>query len=215
VTPSRAYNASGRQRDARQRRQRVVEVATELFLSQGYGATSIEQIADRAEVSAPMIYSAFGSKAGVLKQAVDVAVVGDDEAVGVLDRDGFQDVMTGPDLGAQIRMAAALGREIHARSADLLALVAGVAGADPAVAELQADLRRQRLESGHAFVGALPPGSLQPGLDVDEACEVLDLIAGPEGWSRLVTEAGWTPERYEAWLADAIERLITGPAPSG
>ena len=69
--------------------------------------------------------------------------------------------------------------------------------------------------SGRAFVGALPPGSLQPGLDVDEACEVLDLMAGPEGWSRLVTEAGWTPERYEAWLADAIERLITGPAPSG
>ena len=42
----------------------------------GYGATTITAIATRAEVSAPTVYAAFGTKAEVLKRVIDVALAG-------------------------------------------------------------------------------------------------------------------------------------------
>lgn len=64
----------------------MIEAAARLFVEQGFGATSINQIAAAAEVSAPTSYATFGSKAGVLARAIDVAVVGDYEDVPVVDR---------------------------------------------------------------------------------------------------------------------------------
>ena len=46
----RRYDASRRRAQAEERQRRVLEVATELFLAQGYGATSIDEIARTADV---------------------------------------------------------------------------------------------------------------------------------------------------------------------
>ena len=63
----RSYDASRRQADAVDRRRRVIDAAEELFLSVGYGTTSINEIARAADVSPQMIYASFGSKAGILR----------------------------------------------------------------------------------------------------------------------------------------------------
>ena len=44
----------------------------DLFLTVGYGATSINEIARAADVSPQMIYASFGSKAGILAKLADV-----------------------------------------------------------------------------------------------------------------------------------------------
>ncbi|MEO6579374.1 MAG: TetR/AcrR family transcriptional regulator, partial [Candidatus Limnocylindria bacterium] len=49
---------------------------------------------------------------------------------------------------------------------------------------------------------------LGAGLDPAEAADVLYAIASPETYRLLVEDRAWTPERYEAWSADAIERLL-------
>src|SRR4051794_11593353 len=81
--PNRRYDASGRQAEADERRRRVVEAGRELFLEQGYGATSIKAIAEAAGVSAPTVYAQFESKAGILARIVDVALAGDHEESGL------------------------------------------------------------------------------------------------------------------------------------
>ena len=55
--------------------------------SDGYGATTLQGIADRASVSVATVYAAFGNKRTVLKELVDVSIAGDDEPVAIADRD--------------------------------------------------------------------------------------------------------------------------------
>src|SRR5215203_4955815 len=77
----RSYDASRRQSEAVERRRRVIDAAHDLFLTTGYGATSITDIARTADVSPQMIYASFGSKAGILAKLADVVVAGDDAAL--------------------------------------------------------------------------------------------------------------------------------------
>jgi TetR/AcrR family transcriptional regulator, mexJK operon transcriptional repressor len=51
-------------------RDRVLEVATELFLTEGYGATSIEAVAERAGVSKRTFYHRFDNKAALFAAVV-------------------------------------------------------------------------------------------------------------------------------------------------
>jgi len=48
---------------AEQIREQILEVATPLFLNEGYGATSIEEVAKRARMSKRTLYSRFRDKA--------------------------------------------------------------------------------------------------------------------------------------------------------
>jgi TetR/AcrR family transcriptional repressor of mexJK operon len=51
-------------------RDRILEVATELFLTEGYGATSIEAVAERAGISKRTFYHRFDNKAALFTAVV-------------------------------------------------------------------------------------------------------------------------------------------------
>ena len=65
---------------ASERREQLLEVARRIFAEKGYAAASIEEIAQRADVSKPIVYEHFGGKEGVY------AVVVDREVRDLLDR---------------------------------------------------------------------------------------------------------------------------------
>lgn len=54
-----------------QRRSQLIEVARSLFAERGYDATSVEEIAQRAQVSKPVVYEHFGGKEGLYAVVVD------------------------------------------------------------------------------------------------------------------------------------------------
>ncbi len=56
---------------ARQRREQLVGVARALFAEKGFGGTSVEEIALRADVSKPVVYEHFGGKEGLYAVIVD------------------------------------------------------------------------------------------------------------------------------------------------
>ena len=70
---------------ALQNRQAVLEAATARFCERGWAA-SVRDIARAAGVSVETVYAHFGSKVDLLNAVVDVAVVGDDEPVALVDR---------------------------------------------------------------------------------------------------------------------------------
>ncbi|NIH78556.1 AcrR family transcriptional regulator [Amycolatopsis viridis] len=63
-----------------ERRQQLLDVARKLFAEKGFDGTSIEEIAQRANVSKPVVYEHFGGKEGIY------AVVVDRETQSLLDR---------------------------------------------------------------------------------------------------------------------------------
>jgi AcrR family transcriptional regulator len=56
---------------AAQRRAQLIEVGRAVFAEHGYEATAVEQIAERAKVSKPIIYDHFGGKEGLYAVIVD------------------------------------------------------------------------------------------------------------------------------------------------
>ena len=88
VNPSRrGYDSPLRRRQAHATRSAVLAAARELFLEQGYGATTVEQVAARAGVSKPTVFTAVGNKQTLLKVVRDVAMAGDDEPVTINERE--------------------------------------------------------------------------------------------------------------------------------
>lgn len=56
---------------ATERRAQLVDVGRAVFAKRGYQATSVEEIADRAKVSKPIVYEHFGGKEGLYAVIVD------------------------------------------------------------------------------------------------------------------------------------------------
>src|SRR5690348_18388204 len=78
---------------SRQTRRRILRAAYELFVDQGYGATTLQGIAERAGVAVQTIYFAFGNKPSLLKELVDVTIAGDDEPISTMRRAWFLDAL--------------------------------------------------------------------------------------------------------------------------
>jgi len=205
-SPTRTYDASGRQAAAEERRRRVVDVAHELFLREGYGPTSIATIAEAAGVSAPFVYAAFGSKAGILEAVVGVAVAGDHEEGLVRDRVEAVSVRQATDLDEWLRLGARFTRAIHQRSAAVAHLTGSVAGSDPAVAELYDRLLAGRRADLRLTIRRLP--GMRDDLDEEELVDTVDALTHWETWWTLVEVGGWTPERYERWLMEVLGAYV-------
>jgi AcrR family transcriptional regulator len=54
-----------------ERREQLIGVARAVFAERGYEAASVEEIAERAEVSKPVVYEHFGGKEGLYAVVVD------------------------------------------------------------------------------------------------------------------------------------------------
>ncbi len=54
-----------------ERREQLITIARGLFAQKGFEATSVEEIAHRAEVSKPVVYEHFGGKEGLYAVVVD------------------------------------------------------------------------------------------------------------------------------------------------
>jgi AcrR family transcriptional regulator len=83
-----------------QRRQQLLDIGRQLFGLKGYEATSIEEVAARADVSKPVVYEHFGGKEGLY------AVVVDRELQLLLDR--FTSALSAPGHPRELLERAAL-----------------------------------------------------------------------------------------------------------
>jgi AcrR family transcriptional regulator len=207
VNASRRYESKTRDEAARQTRRAVLAAAGQLFVAQGYEATTIDQIADRAGVSRPTVF-AVGSKAQLLKLARDIAIAGDDELGAVADRPAFADIAaatTAQDvLRAYARVSAHIGRRFGA-----LNEVLRERARDPELAELWQVSENERLAGARMVIkAARAKGPLKPGLTPERAAEVLWLLTDVSVQRRLVVERGWSVARFERWYADAMIDLL-------
>ena len=71
AAPEKEVRAPRARMTGTERRQQLIEIAKSLFAERGYDGTSIEEIAQRANVSKPVVYEHFGGKEGLYAVVVD------------------------------------------------------------------------------------------------------------------------------------------------
>jgi AcrR family transcriptional regulator len=186
-----------------------VAAAGRLFIRDGYAATTLQQIADEAGVAVQTVYFHFGNKRTVLKEVTDVATVGDDQPVALLDRPWVEEMRTvrgGPETVAVWLRAS---REIFARVAPILRIIRDAAGSDPEMAAQWATDQEHRHTAQLMLAETLESkGALRPGLSVDEAADVLFALNSLEIYVLLTVDRGWTPERWEQWAVRAVSDAV-------
>jgi AcrR family transcriptional regulator len=205
VKPRRTYDGAARQARTRRTQAAVVEAAQSLFVERGYAATTIEAISDRSDTPQATVYRLFSSKLGILKALLDVSIGGDDRAMPMADRPQVRALLSDADPANQLTGFAALLREIMARVGPVHRVLADAARSDQDAAALLAEIARQRHEGQQGIARSLArSGALRPGLSERDAADVIHALASPEVYGLLVTDRGWTPERYERWLKSIL-----------
>jgi AcrR family transcriptional regulator len=198
----RPYRSELRELQAAATRRAVVDAACGLFVANGWAATGMREVAAAAGVAVETVYSHFSSKRGLLQAVLDTAVVGDDAPVALAERDDFLALGKGR-RPARIRAAARGLTAVQVRTASVNVLLRQAAPADEEAAEmLRLTRERQRIDVASAFELLVGRAPSRP------ECDGLWAIASPELYLLLVEESGWSPEEYEAWIAELMERVI-------
>lgn len=215
VKPRRSYDSSRRREQARDTRLRILRAAHDLFVSQGYGRTTITDIARAADVSAETIYAAFKNKATVLHRVWDITIGGDDEDVVFHERPEIKAIRAEPDLARRFVLHARMSTATARRMGPFLVALRGAAASEPAAETMLAEVDRQRLEG----LGVMAREAAASGQLAVSEKECLDLIwSTTDGtlWHRLVVERGWTDERYADYLGTMWSAALVGtPPPEG
>jgi AcrR family transcriptional regulator len=187
-------------------RRRIVDAAAESFVADGYSATTLEQIAARAGVAVQTVYFHFGNKRTVLKQAVDVAVVGDDEPVAVLERPWLDRARAEQDPRRVIALWTATGREILSRIGPIMRVVRDAAAVDADMADQWAANQNETASAFRVLAEQLDTmGALR--VPVDEAVDILCGVAGLELYL-LFTARGWTADQWERFVVDTLAHAL-------
>jgi AcrR family transcriptional regulator len=209
-TPRRQYDASSRRKRAEDERHatraRVVEAATRLFVSKGYTATTMADIAREAGVAIQTVYAAGRSKADLLQAAVQREVAGDDADLLVHERPAYAAVAAEQDPIRQAHLLADLTCQVHQRSAPIQTAFRQAAAVEPAVAQRLAEEHRRRLETFGAIIRMLPADRLKHSYE--ECTDTAWAVASAEVFIMLRTVRGWSWDEIREWLGRTFVDLL-------
>lgn len=202
-----------RQAQVAQTEERIIAAAADLFLADGYQATTLEAVARHAQVGARTVYLRFGTKAALFKRVVDTAIVGDTRPVDVLGRDWMQAAITAPSAAERIAASAAAGRQIMERTGALFAVAQQAAATEPLIAGFWQQGREQSRHTHAIFWTRMAEeGLLGPGADLGWLIETTSVLAAAETYLLITRVQGWDLDTYQAWLTTTLSRLLAAAA---
>lgn len=196
----RSYDSTGRRAQAQQTQRAILRAAHDLFVGQGYGRTTIAQVADRAGVSPETIYATFRNKATLLHRTWDVTIGGDDEEVDFHERPEVMAIRAEPNLAKRLELHARFSTATARRMTPFVRSVQGAAASEPSAAKMAAEMERQRL-AGLSVMASEAAATGQLRVSEEECRDIMWATTDGHLWHQLVTERGWTDEQYAEWLA--------------
>jgi AcrR family transcriptional regulator len=208
--PTRAYRSQVRAESARRTRQAVVRAATDLFTENGYGPTSLADVAAAANVARPTVFAVFGSKGALLRQVLDEALAGDDEPVPVAQRPWFRPVWDARTPDQALGGYAGVCTLIGGRVSRVFEVVRRAADETPELTEIWETLLRNRRTGARMVVERLGvlDARLRQGDDVELAIDELWFFNDPAHYGALVLRCGWTEDRFRDWLAQRMRDAL-------
>src|ERR1700682_5886762 len=206
VKPRRAYNGVLRKEQAQMTRGRILDAARRLLTRGTYSSVTMEDIAREASVAYQTVYGIFGTKQRLAQGLIEIGFPHVADALKLFDELGPSD---DPELW--LRTGAHVNRLIYELCADLLRFIRE--SGDPGLLARYRDREEQRLRGmiQYGVPARLESGGrLRAGISPLEALAVIWALSGPDLYTQLVFERGWTPSRYEEWLGGwVIDRLLS------
>jgi AcrR family transcriptional regulator len=209
-SPTRKARHGGRpsRAAALELRDRILEVATELFLTEGYGSTSIEAVAARARISKRTFYHRFDDKAALFAAVVHRIIehLRPPPEVPLLEGATLQEILrrlAGLILRAALSaQAIALHRLITAESVRFPNLVRAVydEGSTQEATALIGDLLARELRD--------PRLTLE--LRSFAAAQFLHMVVALPQRRIMGLGAPMTPSELEAWADDTVNLFLNG-----
>ena len=208
----RPYDASRRRLRANEGRERMLDAARRLFAERGYAETTIDAIAQEAEVAVPTVYAAFKSKRGVLSALMNRLLSGEPGGPPLLQTAGPQRVAAERDPRRMLALFVADLSEVQERVIPTYEVMKNAARTEPDVAALLVRMQAHR----HSNLATIPArlaelGALRRGLSIEEAARTIWALASPEVRHMLLTFAGWSAAAYRRWLEATLVALLLPP----
>ena len=199
--PRRAYSSPLRTEQAQQTRRRVLETARRLFIDHGYAGTTIAAVAEAAEVSPELIYTALGGKRGLLEGVMEITgpreSAADDEAWWAM-------VAELADPADRLDKMVEYSCRILARTWPIHAIIRGAADKDAFARGLGHRLLEDRLDVQTERIRRHLDGALKAGLRADEAGQRYCALTSPELFYLLTVELGWSRDDHRSWITNLL-----------
>ncbi len=203
---SRKYVSERRAKAAQDTKAEILHAAKTLFVRHGIDRVTIAQIASKAGVAVPTVYSLYKSKEGILRGLMNTSLFGRRFQEAVAKLEGVSDPVRLIALTAQV------ARAIYEGESSELGLMRGASAFSPALRKLEQEFERVRFEMQKDRVQALFDRRKQrKTLSIDEARRILWMYTSRDIYRMLVQESGWTPARYEKWLSDTLVNALVDP----
>lgn len=197
-----------RREQAARTRDRILDAAHELFVANGYEATTMQAIADQAGVAVQTVYFRFGTKAGLLADVESRAVLGDAPREEWRQQPWATQLAVETDPHRLIELFVTVDTDIKGRLSPLVAALGAALPADPASI---AERERGRDEFFASFVGRLQSlGALRAGLSPGRAVDILRVIDTLEAYAELTGRRGWSTDDWKTWLTDTLQTQLLG-----
>jgi len=204
--PRRQYRQTRRAELTAQTRARIRESAHTLLLDRGYAGTSMRAVAEHAGVGVRTVYDSFPTKTELLKEVVETAIVGDSAPVPAGGRDWFQEIIDEDDPTRRAALLARASTQLHQRTAALFAVARGAAADDPDAARLWRAGKAGHRSDCERFARAALGDHDGPAAHALTAA--LYVLIGPETFTLLADELGFTPQAYQQWLGDQLAAIF-------
>lgn len=205
----RSYDSTSRRARSEQTRQRIIDTARTVMLEHGYRATTIAEVARRADVHIDTVYQLVGRKPILLRELIEQAISGTDRPVPAEERDYVAQIRSEPDPRQKLRIYARASRDIHPRLAPLLAALRDASTTEPDAEEVWRQISDRRAANMVELAEDIRrAGGLRPDLTVTEAADVIWATNSAELYLLLTGDRGWSADHYESWLADTWIRLL-------
>jgi AcrR family transcriptional regulator len=205
----RTYRSPRRIQQAAATRRDVLDAARSLFVADGYNATTIADIAERAQVSIDTIYATVGRKPALLRELVETAISGTGHAVAADQRDYVNRIALAGTAREKITIYAQAVTGIQQRMAPVFLALRDAATTDRDCGSMWADIASRRAANMRLFAAELrSTGELRTDLTDPQVADIVWSMNAAEYWVLLVRERSWTPRQFQEWLIDAWTRLL-------
>jgi AcrR family transcriptional regulator len=206
IEGKRPYHSRARQRQAEETRRRILAATRELFASRGYAGTTLEAIAEIAEVSPKTVSAVFGSKRAILAELINP------DAFGTHVQQLLDELRATPEPSQRLSLVAQITRRAYEPLVLELEMLRTAGAVAPELAELARQIGARRRENQSRLIAYLHEHrALRHGLSPEEATDVLWALTSYDLYRMLVVEQRWLPERYETWLAQLLMQHLLQP----
>jgi AcrR family transcriptional regulator len=206
----RPYSSAKRREHAEATREAILRAARNLFVAEGYTATTIQSVADEAGVAVQTVYAVFKNKRRLLDQLIESAIAGADEHGA---EQQVRAIAEEKDPRRRAEMDAAMSRSIIERVAPIVRVAQEAASSDSEFAKVFSEMKARRRAEMTEAVKVLggPGGRLR--MTGQRAAATLYVLYSPDVAALLMGDYGWSPAKYEKWLAEMLYGCLLSEDP--